>query len=109
MYSSYSACWVRARPLQNPTEHTRNWPAMRCASSLFDWTRRDEGSVMRQESFLHLVKSQWIWSANVPVFGQGRDSGGDNQMQSVSEQEKVYQEFVNHYHLSSQGFFGDED
>jgi hypothetical protein len=63
---------------------------------------------MTQANFMHLVKTAWIWSRDVPVFGQGRDSGGDNQAQSVKEQEMVYREFVEHYQLSSQGFFGDE-
>ena len=57
--------------------------------------------------YLHLVKAKWSWSAHTPTYGYGRDSGGDNQLQSVPQQKAVIEEFVTHHGLNFQGFFGD--
>ena len=59
--------------------------------------------------YLHLVKAKWLWPTDVPVCGYGRDSGGDNQIQSVPQQQGVFTEFVENYQLTSFGFFGDEE
>ncbi len=62
---------------------------------------------MTTYNYIHLIKAQWLCPAHTPTYGYGRDSGGDNQMQSVPQQKAVIEEFVAYHGLDLKGFLGD--
>src|SRR5579859_6137618 len=58
--------------------------------------------------YMHLIKAKWLWPCDVPVMGYARDSGGDNQIESVAQQRAVINEFIRQYQLTSPAIYADE-
>ena len=63
---------------------------------------------MNDTRYLHTVKSGWPYPMTTDVKTYARDSGGDNQEESVAQQQGVFKEFIPHYGLSSSGDYADE-